>query len=256
MKLTKIYLAIIASTLFCMNFFIGCNQTSADLPTKSLQVVTETRLIVPTKTVTIMPSLTFTFTPTETFTFIPTKTATITPSPTLLPQTIGRIFPEGFDSPGVWSNNWDSTYPDRLHFDIGLPYNLETGIDSVIAPLNGQIIKVYEPQPDAGEVLDINATLPINGLNEFVESLGYDSSNITEVRFYIAHITPLKTSGEILAGEPIGTAYDGWWNVNVIGFVFTVYFSNGSSFQFSPCELPTKTEFCGTCYPGTPLPCP
>lgn len=126
----------------------------------------------------------------------------------------------------------------------------------MISPANGSIIDSFSLSPDEGEVITIRPYPPLQGVKDFVKSQGYDESAIVDMTFYIAHITPLKTSGEVEVGEPIGTAFDGWWGTNKIGYVITVSFRGRDTLQFSPCELPNTAEFCGKCYPGTPLPCP
>lgn len=221
----------------------------------------------PTSTATVIPSPTSsaspiptntpkpTGTPRPTPTGTPQPTKTPTPFPTPAPQVLARVFPKGFDSPGVWAHEPSKEDAGYIHFDVGLPYAFKPGADLVVSPASGTILYVQSAGSGEGQVITIRPYPPIQGIPEVVRQYGYDSRGIMDVTFLIGHITPLKTKGEIKAGESLGTAYDGWWNPNKIAFVVTVDLKKGRILQLSPCELPNTFEFC-KCYPGTPLGCP
>jgi len=190
---------------------------------------------------------------------MPPPTPTPVPTATPVPQTLGRIFPQGYDSPGVWSNTpSDRTDCDCLHFDVGLPYNLVLDQDPVLSPASGRITRVYAVphDPSEGQVVEIEPDPPLADVDEMISSAGFDPSEVQRVLFILAHITPWKTEGWVEAGEPVGSPFDAWFEPNVIGYVIIVRFRNGWQVHFSPCSLPNTASFCGKCYPGTPYRCP
>lgn len=182
------------------------------------------------------------------------------PTPTSVPQTLGRIFPEGYDSLGVWSNTpSDRTDCGCLHFDIGLPAGFVSGQDPVLSPARGRIVKVYSVDSDRGsegQVITIEPDPPLAGVEQIVSSAGFDSSSVERIEFHLAHVTPWRTEGWVEAGEAVGSPFDAWFNPDVIGYVIIVRFRNAWQEQFSPCTLPNTASFCGKCYPGTPYNCP
>jgi hypothetical protein len=221
----------------------------------------------PTPPPTITPELSFTpskipipsCTPTNTQTPTFTPTATFTPTQTEIPyQILGRIFPEGYESLGVWANiNTGAEDSSDTHFDVGLPNNHVVGKDQIISPASGTIVEVYsieEPWGYGGEVLTIEPDPPLAGIDELMVRHDIDPSLVDKVWFHLGHIIPLKTSGWVDAGEPIGTVVDNP-GIDGVAYVIRVIFISGER-QYSPCDLPNKSSFCGICYPGTPYNCP
>jgi hypothetical protein len=221
-----------------------------------------------TPTTTPKPPATNTQASTLTATVIPTKTSTktitATSTSTPTPQVLGRIFPEGFTSPGVWSNrntgrgilemNFD------IHFDICLPYNFAAGEDEVLSPISGEIVNIYAPGGDASEGYGITIVPdnPIQGIEDLAKSIGYEMKNVESVKIGMGHINPLVELGQIQKGQVLGTpthlAPTGI-TTNVVALVVIVQL-DGKEYHFSPCEIPNETSFCGKCCPGTPYNCP
>jgi hypothetical protein len=195
---------------------------------------------------------------------VPSDSALPTPTPlptaTPVPQTLGRIFPEGYDSPGVWSNT--NTGRDivamnfDIHFDVGLPSNLILGQDTVLFPASGRVVKVYTPGPDMGQCVVIEPQPPLAGIDHMLSSAGLDSLAVDQVLYHLAHITPWRTEGWVQAGDPAGTVVDGWYDPDIVALIIIVRLRGGRQYQFSPCELPNDASFCGKCYPRTPYNCP
>jgi len=212
----------------------------------------------PTVEVTYTPFYTPPPEPTTTFTLKSTSTNTLQPSSTpLLFQTLGRIFPEGYDSVGVWANQNSGAIDSRnTHFDVALPAQYLSGQDIVLSPAAGKIIEVYSvgENGEGGQVVTIQPYPPLDGIKELALANGLDPDKIIKIFFHLGHITVFKTEGFIEKGEPIGTPYN-ISGVDKIAYIIRVIFEDCER-QFSPCDLPNTAEFCGVCAPGTPNPCP
>jgi len=244
------------SALMITSILSGC---AAPTPSSTVTLepsFTPTRPTIPTITASNIPS------PTTT----PTLTPTITPpiTPTLEPQTLGRIFPEGFTSPGVWSNrntgkgivemNFD------IHFDICLPYDFAAEQDDILSPISGEIVNIYAPGGDAsgGYGIDILPDTPILGIEDLVKSIGYEMKNVEYVKVGMAHINPLVELGQINKGQLLGKATHLapiGIRPNKVALVIIVNIK-GDDYHFSPCNLPNSSTFCGKCCPDTPYNCP
>jgi hypothetical protein len=232
--------------------------TLAPAPTTAPPTVVPTA--VPTDTPISTRTASATPKPTDTPTPTPSPIAAPLPTATPVPQTLGRIFPEGYDSPGVWSNTntgRDIVAMDfDIHFDVGLPSNLVLGQDPVLFPASGRVVKVYTPGPDMGQCIVIEPVPALAGIDHMLSSAGLDRLAVDQVRYHLAHITPWRAEGRVEAGEPAGTVVDGWYDPDKVALMIIVKLQDGREYQFSPCTLPNTTSFCGKCYPGTPYNCP
>ena len=197
----------------------------------------------------------------------PTLALSATPSPTLKPQVLGRIFPPGFDSPGVWANintgNDLGAMKMNIHFDVGLPDNFVPGKDALISPVSGTIALIYlpsdDPEGEGGKGMLIVPYPPLEGIGDLVDSTGYARSRVRQVYLGFGHLLPTRDIGPVVAGEPIALAKDLSpipIRPNKVGYYIIVRFDDRKEYYFSPCALPNTAEFCGKCYPGTPYNCP
>ena len=209
---------------------------------------------IPTPTNTPQP----TNTPEPTKTSEPTAPPSIEPSPTILPyQMLGRIFPEGYDSVGVWANQNTGAEDSRnTHFDVALPKNYLAGKDVVISPASGKILEVYSvgDNGEGGQVITIEPNPPLEGIKQLAIDKGLDPLKIQKVYFHIGHIVAYKTEGFVEKGEIIGSPFD-IPGTDKIAYVIRIIMGSNER-QYSPCDLPNITEFCGKCAPGTKNPCP
>jgi hypothetical protein len=195
---------------------------------------------------------------TNTVTTEPTVILILEPTQTpILFQVLGRIFPDGSDSVGVWANQNSGALDSRnTHFDVALPLEFSSLQNFVLAPASGRIVEVYSvgDNGEGGQVVTIQPDPPLEGIDELALKNGIEPSSIVKVYFHIGHITALKTTGRVEKGEPIGTPFD-IPGIDKIAYVIRVIMDT-SERQFSPCDLPNTAEFCGVCAPGTPNPCP
>jgi hypothetical protein len=180
------------------------------------------------------------------------------------PQTLGRIFPEGFTSPGVWSNrNTGNSIVEMnfdIHFDICLPYNFAAEQDEILSPISGEIVNINTPagKTNQGYGILIVPDIPIKGIEELVRSTGSAMTDVESVQIGMGHINPSVELGHIDKGQLLGTATHlapAGITTNVVALIVIVRM-NGKEYHFSPCEIANETSFCGKCCPGTPYNCP
>jgi hypothetical protein len=238
----------------------------------------------PTSTLTPIPTTTSSLTPSLKPSLMPNLTPSLTPTP----QTLGRIFPEGFHGQAVWSNaggNLSRNYKDTgwfcppdgsttycsdhvIHFDVSLPTSFSS-LDYILSPVNGKVDEIYSvgegqfsivinPSPPfAGIETLLNNQTRIDVLAKGVFYFKYAINDVTSLTLHIAHVIPLvQVNEELTKGKPIATVFFGSVYGNKVAYVIYIHMRDGTYWQFSPCDVPNEDEFCGKCTPGSPYPCP
>jgi hypothetical protein len=273
-------------TLLILLFLSGCRAPTPPQTTLPLQTPRPIKTSSPTNTLAIRINPTCTSPPT----IAPTVTQEPSPtnSPTPLPQILGRIFPEKFNSQAVWSNaggNARRNFRDQgwfcppdgsttdcsdfvIHFDISIPTDFGEN-DQIYSPVDGYVYNIYDtgygksiqimPEPGLSGIEALLANKDrISSLSKGVFQFDYELNDVGYVSLHLAHVTPLvKIGDEVTKGEPIAYVYfDVPFNPKVVSFVLYIHMKDGTMWQFSPCDVANETEFCGKCTPGSPYPCP
>ena len=198
-------------------------------------------------------------TPQPTVTPQPTITPTQKPSPTPITyQTLGSIFPEGFDSAGVSANiNTGSHNSENTHYDVAIPKECRGNSNNcpIISPVNGTVWEIYglgDPRGSSGYVISINLSQPPEGIDKVLDQLNINPNSVNGYSIHLGHLVginpDLKIIGAIVKKGML--LADGVNNVNEPEpkVAYVLYIKSSPWLQVSPCSVSNTASFCGVCY--------